>query len=39
MDDLFITEWVAKPEGEASRPSKIIDEREGDFFLKLGGLV
>jgi hypothetical protein len=39
MDNLFLAEWIAKPDGEASRPNKIIDEREGDFFLKLGGLV
>ena len=31
-------EWV-KADPDAKRPDKIVDEREGDFFLKLGGIV
>ena len=31
-------EWI-KIDPEAKRPEKIVDEREGDFFLGLGGLV
>lgn len=31
-------EWL-KADPEAHRPAKIIDEREGDFYLKLGGFV
>jgi hypothetical protein len=31
-------EWI-KIDPEAKRPEKIIDEREGDFFLNLGGLI
>lgn len=34
--DLFLHEWAKKDE-HAKMPPKIYDERDGGFFLKLGG--
>nr|WKF61386.1 hypothetical protein HUO10_005917 [Paraburkholderia busanensis] len=38
MDELSLFEWIKK-DSEAHRPEKIVDEREGQFYLKVGGIA
>ncbi|QOH38264.1 T6SS effector phospholipase Tle3 domain-containing protein [Burkholderia cepacia] len=37
LDDLPIQEWVHMENGEGNMPDAIVDEREGAFYLKVGG--
>ncbi|WP_279636589.1 hypothetical protein [Burkholderia reimsis] len=37
LDDLPIQEWVHTENGEGNMSDAIVDEREGAFFLKVGG--
>jgi pimeloyl-ACP methyl ester carboxylesterase len=39
MNGEFLSDWIALKDSEARRPEKIADEREGEFFLKVGGIV
>jgi len=39
METLFLSDWIAKKDSEAKRPEKIVDERENELYLKVGGAV
>ncbi|WP_434666307.1 DUF3274 domain-containing protein [Paraburkholderia sp. A3BS-1L] len=36
MEGQFLSEWIATSGSEAQKPEKIVDEREGQFYLNLG---
>ena len=37
LDDLPMHEWIHLENGEGNMPDAIVDEREGAFYLKVGG--
>lgn len=39
LEKKFLSEWVADKDSEAKRPEKIVDERENELYLKIGGGV
>ncbi|MGN7980243.1 effector protein Tle3 domain-containing protein, partial [Burkholderia sp. 22313] len=39
LDDLSMHEWIHAEDSEGKMPDTITDERKGEFYLKVGGLV
>ncbi|KAB0643158.1 T6SS effector phospholipase Tle3 domain-containing protein [Burkholderia latens] len=39
IDDLPIHEWVHAEKSEGNKPGAIADEREGELYLKVGGVI
>ncbi|MDN7616883.1 T6SS effector phospholipase Tle3 domain-containing protein [Burkholderia cepacia] len=39
LENKFLSEWIAAKNSEAKRPEKIVDERENELYLKVGGGV
>lgn len=39
MGKKFLNDWIAEEDSEGKRPDKIVDEREGELYLKLGGIA
>ncbi|NTZ84432.1 hypothetical protein FCJ61_15855 [Burkholderia metallica] len=39
LDKKFLSDWIAAENSEAKRPEKIVDERENELYLKVGGVV
>ncbi|MFT9640105.1 hypothetical protein ACMZ49_22745, partial [Alcaligenes phenolicus] len=39
LNELPLHKWVEEKNSEGAIPSKIVDEREGQFYLSVGGAV